>query len=117
MTTMSNLEDTDSASSASTFVEMAHVKPEEMPNVTVEHLEMLCQGHVSRALIVWAMVGPDRKLNFIQAVKHSMAKNNLWMHSQETFMKELAHSVADDNCGNTESLFWFSIFSVAKSDC
>ena len=88
--TMSNLRDTDSASSTSSFVEMAQVKQDEMPNTTVKHLRTLCQGHIDNTLIERAMVTPQRKHDFIQAVKQGMTRNNLWLHSEETLMKELA---------------------------
>ena len=75
--TMSNLKDTDSASSDSAFEEMVRIKREEMPNVTKEHLQTLCQRCVDKTLIKWAMENSERKCNFIQAVKHAMTHNNL----------------------------------------
>ena len=59
--TMSNLEDTDSASSASSDVEMARFGMEDMSNITVEDLYTLSHGFVNKALIEWAMVTPQRK--------------------------------------------------------
>ena len=104
---MSNLEDANSASSASAYVEMVHAKQEEMPNIAVEHLRTLCQGHVNNALIEWAMVTPRRKCNFIQAVKQAMTQNNLWTHAQETLIKELARYPPTANeCGNPDGLLF-----------
>ena len=104
--TMSNLEDTDSASSYDTFMEVAHIKREEMPNVTKEHLQILCQGHVDETLINWAMENSQRKCNFIQAVKYAMTHNNLWLCSEHTFWQELArHPPSEETYGRPESLF------------
>ena len=106
---MSNLEDTDSASSTSSFEEMALVKQDKMPNITVEHLRTMCQGCVDNALIEWAMVTPQRKCNFIQAVKIAMSKNNLWQHSEDTLMEELAcHPPTHEEFGIPNDMFTFN---------
>ena len=97
--TMSNLEDTDSASSASTWMDKAIVTKDELPRVTYEHLQTLTQGYVSNALTEWAMVTPQRKYNFIQAVKAVMTQNNLWTYEKDSLMEELERhpSFYEDN--------------------
>ena len=86
---MSNLEDTDSASSASSDVEMARFGMEDMSNVTVEDLYTLSHGFVNHALIEWAMVTPQRKFAYIQVLKQAMRQNNLWTCSEDTLTEEI----------------------------
>ena len=103
---MSNLEDTDSASSASASMDKAIVTKDELPNVTYQHLQTLTQGHVSNALTEWAMVTPERKCEFIQATKAVMTQNNLWTYKDNTLLEELQrHPSTSHGCGDPESLF------------
>ena len=108
---MSNHEDTDSASSASTMMDKAIVTKDELPLVTYQHLQTLTQGHVSNALTEWAMVTPERKYEFIQATKAVMIHNNLWTYEENTLLEELKrHSSTSHGYGDPEDLFTISLW-------
>ena len=106
---MSNLEDTDSASSASSDVEMARFGMEDMSNITVEDLYTLSHGFVNKALIEWAMVTPQRKFAYIQVLKQAMRQNNLWTYSEDTLTEEIQrYPPSDDEWGIPDDLFTFN---------
>ena len=103
---MSNLEDTDSASSASTWMDKAIVTKDELPSVTYQHLQTLTHGCVSNVLTEWAVVAPERKCEFIQSVKAVMLQNNLWTYEEDTLLEELQrHPSTSHGHGDPESLF------------
>ena len=107
--TMSNLEDTDSASSASSDVEMARFVMEDMSKITVEDLYTLSHGFVNRALVEWAMVTPQRKFAYVQVLKQAMRQNNLWTHTEDTLIEEIRRfPPTDDQWGLPDDLFTFN---------